>query len=56
MGGHLDDLEFTFDHPVVSISFGLSCVFLIGEYHIWFLFMKREDQEFLFLKKKKNSL
>lgn len=30
MGGHQDELEFTFQHPVVSVSFGLSAVFLIG--------------------------
>lgn len=30
MGGHLDDGEPDQQHPIVSFSFGLSCVFLIG--------------------------
>lgn len=30
MGGHLDDGEPDQQHPIVSLSFGLSCVFLIG--------------------------
>lgn len=30
MGGHLDDGEPDQKHPIVSFSFGLSCVFLIG--------------------------
>ena len=30
MGGHKDDLERTFDHPVVSVSLGCSAVFLLG--------------------------
>ena len=30
MGGHRDDLELTFDHPVVSISLGLDALFLLG--------------------------
>jgi alkylated DNA repair protein alkB family protein 1 len=30
MGGHQDDVEFTFDHPVVSFSLGCSAVFLKG--------------------------
>lgn len=30
MGGHLDDGEPDQIHPIVSFSFGLSCVFLIG--------------------------
>lgn len=30
MGGHVDDAELTYDHPVVSLSLGKSCVFLIG--------------------------
>lgn len=30
MGGHRDDLEGTFEHPVVSVSFGLPCLFLLG--------------------------
>ena len=30
MGGHLDDGEPDQEHPIVSFSFGLSCVFLIG--------------------------
>lgn len=30
MGGHLDDAEPDQQHPIVSFSFGLSCVFLIG--------------------------
>lgn len=30
MGGHRDDLEATFEHPVVSVSLGLPCLFLLG--------------------------
>ncbi|RLN52764.1 hypothetical protein BBJ28_00012014 [Nothophytophthora sp. Chile5] len=30
MGGHQDDVEYTMDHPVVSLSLGSSCVFLKG--------------------------
>lgn len=30
MGGHLDDGEPDQLHPIISLSFGLSCVFLIG--------------------------
>ena len=30
MGGHVDDAELTYDHPVVSLSLGKTCVFLIG--------------------------
>lgn len=30
MGGHKDDLEYTFTAPVVSISLGCACVFLLG--------------------------
>ncbi|KAI9911141.1 hypothetical protein PsorP6_008714 [Peronosclerospora sorghi] len=30
MGGHLDDVEYTMDHPVVSVSLGSQCVFLKG--------------------------
>lgn len=30
MGGHRDDLELTFEEPVVSISCGCTAVFLIG--------------------------
>ncbi|KAH7488106.1 hypothetical protein KRP22_009254 [Phytophthora ramorum] len=30
MGGHLDDVEYTMDHPVVSLSLGCRCVFLMG--------------------------
>uniref|UniRef100_M4BZP2 Fe2OG dioxygenase domain-containing protein n=1 Tax=Hyaloperonospora arabidopsidis (strain Emoy2) TaxID=559515 RepID=M4BZP2_HYAAE len=30
MGGHLDDVEYTMDHPVVSVSLGSQCVFLMG--------------------------
>ncbi|GMF31595.1 unnamed protein product [Phytophthora lilii] len=30
MGGHLDDVEYTMDHPVVSLSLGSRCVFLMG--------------------------
>ncbi|POM75244.1 Alkylated DNA repair protein AlkB [Phytophthora palmivora] len=30
MGGHLDDVEYTMDHPVVSLSLGSQCVFLMG--------------------------
>jgi alkylated DNA repair protein alkB family protein 1 len=30
MGGHRDDLELTFDHPVVSVSLGLDALFLLG--------------------------
>ncbi|KAJ8523155.1 hypothetical protein ON010_g17611 [Phytophthora cinnamomi] len=30
MGGHLDDVEYTMDHPVVSLSLGSCCVFLMG--------------------------
>ncbi len=32
MRGHIDDLEKTFDHPVVSISIGMSAIFLKGGY------------------------
>ncbi|GMH62482.1 hypothetical protein TrLO_g2969 [Triparma laevis f. longispina] len=30
MGGHQDDLEFTFDKPVISLSMGLPAIFLLG--------------------------
>jgi alkylated DNA repair protein alkB family protein 1 len=30
MGGHLDDAELTMAHPIVSVSLGLSALFLIG--------------------------
>jgi len=30
MGGHRDDLEFTFSSPVISISLGLPAIFLLG--------------------------
>ncbi|KAG1693421.1 hypothetical protein DVH05_023506 [Phytophthora capsici] len=30
MGGHLDDVEYTMGHPVVSVSLGSRCVFLMG--------------------------
>lgn len=30
MGGHVDDMERTMDHPVLSISLGCSCIFLLG--------------------------
>ncbi|GLE03739.1 hypothetical protein PINS_up012641 [Pythium insidiosum] len=30
MGGHQDDVEYTMDHPVVSLSLGSRCVFLKG--------------------------
>jgi alkylated DNA repair protein alkB family protein 1 len=30
MGGHRDDLEFAMDKPIVSLSIGLSAVFLLG--------------------------
>ncbi|ETW03537.1 alkylated DNA repair protein AlkB [Aphanomyces invadans] len=30
MGGHQDDVEVTFDHPVVSLSIGCSAIFLKG--------------------------
>jgi len=30
MGGHQDDLELTFEKPVVSFSLGVPCVFLLG--------------------------
>ncbi|TMW56271.1 hypothetical protein Poli38472_008919 [Pythium oligandrum] len=30
MGGHQDDVEYTMDHPVVSLSLGSQCVFLKG--------------------------
>jgi hypothetical protein len=30
MGGHRDELELTYDYPVVSLSLGMSAVFLIG--------------------------
>ena len=30
MGGHRDDLEFDFTKPVISISLGLSAIFLLG--------------------------
>ena len=32
MGGHADDLEYTFDKPVISISMGLPAIFLLGGY------------------------
>ena len=32
MGGHRDDLELTFDKPVVSMSCGLPAIFLLGGY------------------------
>ena len=34
MGGHVDDAEWTYDHPVYSISLGSPCVFLLGTSHI----------------------
>lgn len=30
MGGHQDDVEYTMDYPVVSLSLGSRCVFLLG--------------------------
>lgn len=30
MGGHLDDAEHTMEKPIISISLGLSAIFLIG--------------------------
>ncbi|CEG42244.1 alkylated dna repair protein [Plasmopara halstedii] len=30
MGGHRDDVEYTMDHPVVSLSLGSPCLFLLG--------------------------
>lgn len=30
MGGHQDDVEYTMDHPVVSLSLGSRCIFLKG--------------------------
>jgi alkylated DNA repair protein alkB family protein 1 len=30
MGGHLDDGEPDQEHPILSFSLGLSCIFLIG--------------------------
>jgi alkylated DNA repair protein alkB family protein 1 len=30
MGGHLDDGEPDQEHPILSFSIGLSCIFLIG--------------------------
>ncbi|RQM15349.1 hypothetical protein DD237_003583 [Peronospora effusa] len=30
MGGHRDDVEYTMDYPVVSVSLGCRCVFLMG--------------------------
>ena len=33
MGGHVDDAEWTYDHPVYSISLGSPCVFLLGIPH-----------------------
>jgi alkylated DNA repair dioxygenase AlkB len=30
MGGHVDDAERTYDHPVVSLSIGCPCIFLLG--------------------------
>jgi hypothetical protein len=30
MGGHLDDAEHAMDKPIISISLGCSCIFLIG--------------------------
>jgi alkylated DNA repair protein alkB homolog 1 len=30
MGGHADDLEYTFDKPIVSMSLGLPAVFVLG--------------------------
>ncbi|GMH94800.1 hypothetical protein TrVE_jg9940 [Triparma verrucosa] len=30
MGGHQDDLELTFTKPVISLSMGLPCIFLLG--------------------------
>lgn len=31
MGGHIDDAELTYDHPVLSISIGCPCLFLLGD-------------------------
>ena len=33
MGGHQDDVESTFDHPVLSISIGCPCIFLLGGFN-----------------------
>lgn len=33
MGGHVDDAEFDYTAPVVSISLGCSCIFIIGPPH-----------------------
>lgn len=30
MGGHVDDAELTHDHPVVSMSLGRPCAFIVG--------------------------
>jgi hypothetical protein len=30
MGGHVDDAELTYSHPVISISIGCQCLFLLG--------------------------
>ena len=30
MGGHVDDAELTYAHPVVSLSMGRPCSFLVG--------------------------
>ena len=37
MGGHIDDAERTYDHPVIAISIGCPCIFLLGkaEYNIF---------------------
>lgn len=32
MGGHIDDAELTYDHPVISISMGCPCLFLLGTF------------------------
>ena len=32
MGGHVDDAELTYDHPVLSISIGCPCLFLLGAF------------------------
>ena len=33
MGAHVDDAELTQNKPIVSLSLGSSCVFLLGIYH-----------------------
>jgi hypothetical protein len=37
MGGHVDDAELTHDHPVVSMSLGRPCAFIVGQFPPSFL-------------------